>query len=265
MAIALVVAWRWWPVKDDVTIGVEGRRSVEFVGSRLAAVPFTFADPLAVRIAATEPTAAGYRYDVRYMAYGPGEFDLADYLVDETNQRPAGLAKMTVSVASNLPRDHAGELFDSQTSPIDLHSHYWLWMCLMWGAWAVLLLPLVVNGRQRRRRAAPRPPEPTVAERLRRLLEFAEVANLSAEQQADMEKLLLAYWAGRLSLSTDSLADALDELRRHPAAGTQVQQLERLLHSRTPGARPAVARELLDQLSAEWNSPGSRSLARDVR
>jgi hypothetical protein len=245
-----------------VTIGIEGRRSVEIAGPRLEAVPFTFADPLAVRIAEAKPTAAGFRYDLRYMAYGPGEFDLGDYLVDETNRRPPELAKMPVAVASILPEDHHGELFDSPTLPIDLQTRYWTWMWLTWGAWAVLLLPLVAYGRHRRRQEAPPPPQPTVAERLRSLLELAEGTDLSVQQQADLEKLLLAFWARRLGLTAERLADALEQLRQHPTASTQVQRLERWLHSRTPDARTAVARELLNQLSTEWNSASNGTRAK---
>jgi hypothetical protein len=255
VAIALVVMLRW-PAGKAVTIGVEGRRTVEIAGPRLTATPFTFGDPLAVRIAGIEPTPAGFRYDLRYMAYGPGEFDLADYLLQGT-QRPPRLASMPIEVASILPADHQGELFDAPKSFINVETRYRTWMGLMWVAWGVLLLPLLVYGRRRHRSESPPPPPPTVPQRLRALLELAEISELSPQQQAELEKLLLAFWARRLNLSTGRLVDALAQVRRHPSASGQVERLEHWLHSRTPDTRREVARDLLEQLSGEFVSNGN--------
>jgi len=266
LALAIAIGLRiWWKSTPAVTIGVEGQRIVEFAGPELRAVPFTFGDPIALRIASVVPTAKGRRYDLRYMAYGPGEFDLAEYLVDASNTRPADLKKLAVKIDSILPKDHAGELFDTPTSQIDLHSSYKTWMGLVWLAWAALLVPLWAYGRKHRPKAAKVRPAPTVPERLRSLLERAQRTNLNVEEQADLEKLLLAFWAQRLGVSSERLEDALEDVRKHPAAGKQVQRLETWLHSRQPQTGSNVARELLGELAREWspstspNAVGARS------
>jgi hypothetical protein len=258
LALAVAIGLRlWWKSSPAVTIGVEGVRVVEIAGPELHAVPFTFGDPIALRIASTQPIAKGHRYDLRYMAYGPGEFDLADYLVDITDKRPADLKKLAVKVDSILPEDHAGELFNTPTSPIDLHSSYSAWMWLLWGTWLALLVPLYAYGRKHKPKAVKVRPAPTIPQRLRTLLERAQRTNLTVEEQADVEKLLLAFWAARLGVSRGRLEDALEDVRKHPAAGKQVQRLERWLHSRDPQTGSTVARELLGELAGEWNTSPS--------
>src|SRR3954471_2088631 len=69
------------PSKPEVTVGVEGQRTIDIPGPQYNAAPFTPGDALAVRIAAAQPTATGYCYDVRYMAFGPSTHDIGKSLV----------------------------------------------------------------------------------------------------------------------------------------------------------------------------------------
>lgn len=234
--------------RNQVTIGVEGRQVFTFVGPRLTAVPFTDGDPLAVRIVAIEALGNGFRYDVRYMPYGPGNFDVSDYLVDANSKRPAGLLPLPIRVHAMLPKDYSGKLFDTSPTDINLHSNYRLGMALLWFSWGLLLAPLILYGHKTRKRMAPVPPPPTIAARLHELLQLGTHSELQIEQQADIEKLLLAHWAERLCLSTDRLEDTLAQLRQHPSAGRQVHRLEMWLHKREKTFNGGIARELLDEL-----------------
>ena len=65
-----------WQRTSAVTVGVEGQRTIEIAGPKLIAAPFTPGDALSVRIASVEPTPDGFRYDLRYMAFGQGEHDI---------------------------------------------------------------------------------------------------------------------------------------------------------------------------------------------
>src|SRR3954454_23416901 len=80
-----------WNRPSRHTIGVEGRIAISIAGPRLYAAPFTPGDALSVRIADATPTSKGFRYDLRYMAFGPGKYDLRDYLSLAGNSRPENL------------------------------------------------------------------------------------------------------------------------------------------------------------------------------
>ena len=103
-------------------------------------------------------------------------------------------------------------------------------------------------------------------ERLQELLQLAQREPLAVEQQADLEKLLMAFWAERLDVHTDRLADTLEQLRQHPTAAAQVRLVEKWLHGRAPVAQengaPAngkVAGELLHELGWTANGQGARA------
>jgi hypothetical protein len=247
--LVAILAYRW-RARPDVTIGVEGMRVVEISGPRLVAMPFTPGDALAVRIADVQPTASGFRYDLRYMAFGPGEHDIGQSLKRPDGTSPETRKDLAVSVAALIPEDDSGELYAAHDSPIDLRSGYTLMMSLAWGLWAAVLVPLAWYGHKKRRRMAPPPPPPSIAQRLRVLLEQASRENLCVEQQADLEQLLLAFWSKRLKLSEERLSDAIEQLRSHPQAGAQWERVERWLHSRTTTPGGSVARQLLSDIES---------------
>lgn len=240
----------WLGPRDRITIGVEGRRVVAIPGPRLTAIPYTHGDALSVRIAGVEPIKGGYRYDLRYMAYGPSRQDLRDFLLDERQQPASRLPEMPVSVAALLPKDESGQLLETPPTPIDLRTNYRWGMGLLWCLWGLLLLPLFFYGRKPRSRVVVLPP-PTVPERLRTLLEHAAHCELTVEQQTDVEKLLLAFWADKLQLPKERLIETLDELRKHSAAGEHVSRVEKWLHSRDARGNGSVARDLLASLGRD--------------
>lgn len=250
LAAAVLVVWYFFFRGPVVTIGVEGSRVVEIAGPQLVAAPFTPGDAVSLRIAEVAPTSGGFRYDLRYIPYGPGEHDLAQHLILPDGKQPAGLPQIVVETDSVLPKNHKGELFASPTSAIDLHSKYTLTMRLLWAAWGLSLVPLLIYGHRRRKAKVVEPPPPTVEERLRALLERASLEKLSVEEQVDLERLLAAYWSRRLNVSGDRWSDVLDALRKDPKADKQLTRIERWLHSRATTSNGEIARELLADLPA---------------
>jgi hypothetical protein len=121
-----------WRNRGAVTIGVEGQRTIEIAGAQLLAAPFTPGDALSVRITSAEQTQHGYRYDIRYMAFGPGEHDIGKSLVGPDGKGPPPQPEFAVSVAALIPEKHSGELFATKPSSIDLHTNYNLLMTLAW-------------------------------------------------------------------------------------------------------------------------------------
>ena len=251
LALLLIGISFWFWSSDRITIGVEGRQVVKIPGPRVSAIPYTHGDALAVRIADAVPIKGGFQYDLRYMAYGPGRHDLRGYLLDERQQPVSGLPEMPVTVTALLPKEESGKLLETPPTPIDLRTNYRLGMGLLWCLWGLLLVPLFFYGRQRRSRVVVLP-SPSIPERLRSLLEHAAHSELTVEQQTDIEKLLLAFWAERLQLPNERLIETLDELRKHPTAGAHVSRVEKWLHSRDARGNGSVARELLASL--DWNS-----------
>ena len=259
LAAVLVAAALWWYSQRPapVTIGVEGRYTLVAASPNLTAVPYTHGDALAVRIAGSQRIGDQTRYDLRYMAFGPGEQDLARYLLD-AHGKPIELPGLIVSVDALLPDDYSGILYDTPATPINLHSRYRLLMGMLWGLWGLSLIPLALMGRKHRVKRVQAAPPPSIAERLRQLLQTAEHQGLSVEEQADLEKLLLAYWAERLKIPAQRLADTLEELRHHPEAAGQVQSVERWLHGKQTPVNGEIARQLLGELGWGGNQETRR-------
>ncbi len=81
-AVLVIALSLWlWPRDPEVTIGVEGKYETTLQGKLLLAVPCSHEVAMAVRIASVEPSGKGFRFDIRYMAYAPGDHDLGDYLI----------------------------------------------------------------------------------------------------------------------------------------------------------------------------------------
>lgn len=246
--------------RRDVTIGVEGRKLVEIPGPRLQAVPFTPGDAVSLRIESFDATPGGFRYDLRYVAYGPGKHDLSQALMTPSGRPLAARDDLAIEVATLLPTDHEGELFATEPSEIRLVSNYYAMMAGLWIGWALLLLPLILIGRTRRAKVVRPPPTPSVAARLCAMLERAAVQSLTAPQQADLEQLLLAFWSQRLNLSNRRLTDTIAELKSHPVAGRHWIRVERWLHS-PHATSDAVAAELLHDLKTLKGGPASNPLS----
>jgi hypothetical protein len=247
LAIAIV----WFALNrggSEVTIGVEGRKVVEIAGPELQAAPFTPGDAVSVRIADVQPIAGGFRYDLRYVTYGPGQHDLAKTLSTPDGKPLPPRDDLSVDVDTLLPESHKGDLYETPNAKINLHSGYALAMRALWFLWLLLLVPLVWLGRKKKHRTAPVVPPPTVSERLRSLLEQASHEHLSSEQQADLEQLLIAFWSQRLKLSSKRLGTMIEQLRKHPEASRQWNRVEGWLHSGKSTTNGTVARELLHDL-----------------
>jgi hypothetical protein len=249
VSVAAFMAIRWQR-RGAVTIGVEGQRTIEIAGPKLRAVPFTPGDALSVRVANVEQTKDGFRYDIRYMAFGPGEHDIGKSLIGLDGKAPMHQPDFRVDVAALIPEKHSGELFATSNSKIDLHTNYNLLMTLAWGAWAALLIPLIWYGRDWSRRTTAAPPAPRIIERLRSLLKQAAKSDLQPEQQADLEQLLLAFWSQRLNLSEQRLGETIERLRLHPQAGPQWSSVERWFHSRSSPQSNVAAKQLLQEIES---------------
>ena len=248
----VVVTWRWLTRagRDDRRRRAARRRD------RRAATARRAVHAGRCRWRCGSPTCsrspAGFRYDLRYMAFGPGEHDIGKSLAAARRHaaRSRGASSSSRSIAL-IPENYSGELYETPTvadrSAHELHAADAAGVGSVGAAAGAA-------GVVRAQATPPRGPAAAAAERRPSVCGCCwnkpPSENLTAEQQADLEQLLLAFWSQRLSLSDAALSEAIEQLRRHPQAGAQWSRVERWLHSRATATNGAVAKELLSDLKA---------------
>lgn len=227
------------PPAGSPTVGMEGRLEVTLPGTVLEARPVEHKARLILRIAETRPRGTDTWYDLRYIGFVPGRYDLRTNLVRLDGSTSTNLPALPVEVAPLLPESHDGLLVEPPRSPLGRLGGYQAFMTAAAVAWAVLLVPLVWRRRRKAAAAATPAAEPTLADRLRPLVEEAAAGRLSSDGQARLERMLLNYWRDRLGLGALDMAEGLRRLRQHPEAGELLRALEGWLH-RPPGAAGPV-------------------------
>ena len=223
------------PKSEIPTVGMEGRVEVILPGTTLEAKPFEHKARLIVRLAETRPRGDSIWYDFRYIGLVPGHYDLRGYLHRLDGSTTNNLPPIPVSVAPLLPETHNGLLLEQTPSPLGRLGGYRTLMIVGAIVWALLFLPLLWRRRKKLAPAVVGLPEPTLADRLRPLVEQAAAGTLSGDGQAQLERILLNYWRDRLNLGALDMAQAIGKLREHPEAGELLRALEGWLH-RPPGS-----------------------------
>ncbi len=185
----------------------------------------------------------GDRHRVECFAVVEGTFDLVPFLEQSDGRPPIGLAALEVEVYSQLPPNPGTDLYGLPEPRLALEGGYRRWLAIAAIAW--LAVPVVVIVRRRLRRPEPMPPEEPVAspaaiDRLRSLLEDAKRTTLDVEQQAKLELLLLKALRDAAG-GRAGFAESIARLRRDPASGPVVLEVERWLHARNGEAREADA------------------------
>lgn len=236
-------------------IGLEGQVSVTLPRGDYRPRPLDDRTELILRIEAIHPAPeARHRYDFHYIGLEPGAYLLADYLIRPDGTRPDELGDWRIQVRALLPEDHNGALNAHHPRLLPFIGGYRVALGLIGGLWVAGLVGFALASRKKRRVEAPSVmvPEPTFAERLRPLVEAAAQGQLSAEEQAQLERLCMGYWREKLHLPDQRIADALTQLKAHREAGELLRALERWLHQ--PGGA-AVASEINSLLQPYRHQP----------
>jgi hypothetical protein len=213
--------------------------------------------PVVVRVTASYAHGtAGFRYDVSWFAYEPGQHNLADYLERVDGSATGPLPPVMVEAMSILPPGPPGTLADFSARLPSLGGYR---TALIIGGclWLAGLIALLC-WRRKRTTAAPaaEAPDPPLAERLRLLLEQARTGALDADSRARLERLVLGFWRERLGLTNLPVPEAVRQLRDHPEAGSLLRQVEEWLHSGKSASRESdMARLLAPYLAATPPSP----------
>ena len=219
------------------TVGIEGQLEALLPLPELKAKPTGSSSPITLRIAATRPHGTLMHYDLRYIGLVHGEYDLRAYLVREGGAPADDLPPLPVKITGILPVDHRGELSAYRSERFATLGGYRWMLAGVAALWLLAALPLFLSRRSRKETAQPAAPiaPPTLADRLRPLVESATAGKLTADQQAQLERLLLAHWRQRLGLENLDATEAMPRLREHPEAGALLRALEDWLHRR-PGS-----------------------------
>jgi hypothetical protein len=229
--------------RDERTATVGMRARIEQVvlpGSELVVAPTQYDAPIVLRVLATWPHGEHFRYDLEWHGLVPGEHDLARYLARKDGSSTAGLPPLPVRVTSVLAR---GEMDPSEPPPQPvprLHGY----TTLQWFAaasWLLGLLLILFVGRRWRRPHVVAAAAPTLADRLRPLVESAAAGRADDAAKAELERLLLAFWRARLGLREAKAAAAIAAIRAHAEAGVLLRQVEAWLHQPAPAASVDVA------------------------
>lgn len=234
-------------------IGIEGDVELTLDRGDYLSKPLDDRTPLILRIERIKPTTDGrFVYDFHYIGFESGPHELSDYLVNPDGSAAAELRGVMVNVTSILPPDHTGKLNPYMPRPFPWFGGYRMLLGAFAVVWVIGLLAFLWFGRRRKSEAVVEEvvPPPSYAERMRPLVEAAAAGELSANGQAELERLMTGYWREKLELPEQRMADALAELKRHPEAGALLLALERWLHR--PGG---ASREEISSLLNSYGRP----------
>ncbi|MEZ5964528.1 MAG: hypothetical protein R3F56_11830 [Planctomycetota bacterium] len=210
-------------------VGMRARiEQVVIAGPEAVARALTADAPLVVRVLATYPHGADFRYDLEYYGVEPGTYDLKRFL-----QTKSGAAveppSLDVEIVAALPPGQVTPNPLSPKAPAAIGG-YRDWAAVGVVAWLVGLLAILFGRRPTvaARQSANAPP--TLADRLQPMVQAAADGTLDAKGKAELERLLLAFWRQRLHLDGLKADEAMARLRTHAEAGALLRQLEAWLH-----------------------------------
>ncbi len=241
------------------TVGVYGQiRELVLPGPLLHVIPIAKEHPkLVLRIAAVYPHGTSHRYDFEYYGLEPGAYDLRDFLACDPDAPALDLPPIRVEVRSLL---EPGQILPHALSPRRLPrlGGYGVLAALALVTWLIGLILIIRWGR---RKPGPLPAIATgtsLADLLRPRLESALAGQLTSQQYAELERMLVELWRRRLGLQHMQTAEVWQVLRQHEMAGPLLRQLEHWMHNprRDPSAN--ITDLLLPYLDfpAEETPPG---------
>ncbi len=229
----------------SATIGMPARLDdVRLPGSELEVAKFDDMAPLSLRILSVLPDGEDqFRYAFEWRAFEPGEHDLRGLLRRKDGDSTAALPPIVVRGEPILVA--AGPIAPAAPRPtrVDGVGGYRTWMWIGGVLW-LAGLGWIVRSMRKRQVAQARRALPTLADRLRPLVERAARGELDARASAQLEAALVALWRKRLGLEALEAGECHLQLKSHPEAGPLLSGLERWLHA-PPGAHAVDVAALL--------------------
>lgn len=204
-------------------------------GSELEPVPATGrTEPVVLAITRAVAHGDGFRYDIEATGLTPGTHDLRKALRRKDGTPVGGLPALTLTVTSPLK---PGQELPSTPSAeaVGATGGYKLALIAAGVAWFVGFLAILFVGRKHKAgRAAASAKPPSLADRLRPLVDRAIAGTADPAELAALERSLMTYWTDRLNLRECHPTRISDAIRAHAEAGPLVRQLEEWLHRPEP-------------------------------
>jgi hypothetical protein len=185
---------------------------------------------LSVRIVEVKPAKDGNRYDFEVQGLDPGSYDLADFLdAPEGTTIPPIPLEITAGLPPGIPRPH-----EISRGTLPELGGYKRTMIVLGAVWLVGLIAIIFWRKGRRNiNGDDETLAPTLSERLRPLIVQAANGNLSSDDRAKLERLVIGHWREkRPEIAALSPAEAMVALRNDPAAAPLILALEGWLHAR---------------------------------
>lgn len=248
--------------RDERTAAIGMRSHIEELvlpGTELVAKPESLNPPIVLRVLTTRPHGDRFRYDLEWVAYEAGTHDLRRYLARKDGSTVDDLPAIEVAATSVLGKGmvEPNALEPKQPASLGGYSNF-LW--LLGILWVVGLFAILFLGRRRKQHAAPPAAKPTLADRLRPLVEQVASGKADDAHKAELERLLVSFWRERLDLREVKAAAALTTIKQHPEAGALLRQVEAWLHMPVPPATFDAAALLAPyrQVAADHFDRGTR-------
>jgi hypothetical protein len=222
------------------SVGIQTEiKQIVIAGTEIEVRPLTECKiPVVVRITAVYPHGQSYRYDIAYYGLEAGSYDLRLALRRKDGTSLDSVPKIAVTVKAIL---EANRLRPNQPDSSEIGISGVYQRTLMAGAtvWLIGLLVILYTGRAKRVEITEVEDKVvTLADRIRPLVRAALAGDISARDQAKLERVLLSYWRRKLAIDELSASDALAVMREHKEAGELLRRLEQWLHR--PGPKDQI-------------------------
>lgn len=219
-------------------------RDVYILGDEIETKPRRDREPpLVVRILEIKPAKDGSRYDFEVHGLEPGKHNLADYLeAPEGTTIPAIPLEITTELPPGLVRPN-----NIEPGKLPELGGYRTTMIVVASVWfAGLIVILLWRGKRPETDTADHDKPATLGERLLPLVNKAASGQLTTEDRAQIDRLVIGHWREkRPEIAALSPAEAMIRLRDDEQAAPLLQALEKWLHSRDSNPSNAEIEALL--------------------
>jgi hypothetical protein len=208
------------------------------------------AEALVLRITATYPHGTvGFRYDFHCVPMVSGTHDLSRFLERTNGEAANGLPPIVVEATDVLPAGPPGELKEPPATAVPRAGGYEALIPYGIGLWVASGLAVCWYFRKREAQGeiASSIPAPTAGEQVKALLHRAISQPLGIAEQAELERLLLAYGREQLGLVHATDPAVYRALRENPNTASWLRTLEAWLHR--PSTSPPSSEELRELLA----------------
>jgi len=200
---------------------------------------------LVIRILEIKPAENGHRYDLHIYGLDHGSHHLSKYLQYKDDLSPVTDLDTTLTITTKHPIETLPEPQDlEQISPPE-QSHYKNIVTVVAVIWTLILL-FILFYKKRKPQTQEQVPEPTTQEKLQQLLLASAHGDLTTEQQAQLELLVIGHYKKQIPKIQDlPPTQALQELKAHPEASPLILKVEQWLHHPNPKVTQSEIQPLL--------------------